>query len=337
MDEIKSLAVSNARKQGIAIMLNRIPAHVRHLDRRISRSEALCHAFQNAQTRHATVFIAVFEKQLHANTDPQHRFSGGYHLSQRLIQATGLQIGHARFCCANAGENHPIGRYDTCGISRDFGSNAYMCQSPLDGGEVAGLVVDDGDAHLRRLSPAVVGASEAACTITHPSGQSATMPDAAHPNRRISVVASCWLVHGALLALLGLLLPFMAEMIRSEDWAESMRLLGADDVIAPTRSTLSAIVPFVGWLIGVGLPCILIGAAALRWGIRVAWPLQALAVAHVILVPWSTWALHRHLGDLTSATASTVIGEIITILATEAVLIVAIVIVERARRVTQIK
>ena len=160
------------------------------------------------------------------------------------------------------------------------------------------------------------------------------MPVALHSSRPITVVASCWLVHGALLMVLGLLLPPMAEMIRSEDWAESMRLLGAEDVIAPTRSTLFAIVPFFGWLIAVGVPCVIIGAAALRWSARVAWPLHVLAAAHVILVPWSTWALHRHLGDLTSASAGTVIGEIVTILATEATLVVAIVMVERARRAT---
>lgn len=80
-----------------------------------------------------------------------------------------------------------------------------------------------------------------------------------------------------------------------------------------------------------------IGAAAIRWQIRVAWPLHALAAAHLILVPWSSWVLHRHLGDLTSASAGTVIGEIVTIVATEATLVVAIVMVERARRAAQIK
>jgi hypothetical protein len=152
------------------------------------------------------------------------------------------------------------------------------------------------------------------------------------PGRPLVAIGTCWLVHGALIGSLGLLLPLMAGMVEQEDWAESMRLLGAGELIPPMRSLLAALAPVAGWLIALSIPCAGIGLAARRWGVALAWPLHGLAGIHLLLVPWSSWALHRHLGDLPGMGLGPIIGEIATVMITEIVLALAIVRVERARR-----
>jgi hypothetical protein len=154
------------------------------------------------------------------------------------------------------------------------------------------------------------------------------------PGARVSLrpIACCWLAHGGLIAVFAALLPAMGQMTGSEDWAESMAALGAGELIVPMRTVMAVLEPWTGWLIGLGTCCILMGLAALRWRSRVAWGLHALAGLHLVLLPLSTWSLHRQLGDLAGAGIATRLGEALAVLATAAVLIYAIVIVERARR-----
>lgn len=157
----------------------------------------------------------------------------------------------------------------------------------------------------------------------------------ASPQNPLATIATCWLVHGILITLCGLLLPLMSDIIQQGDWAESMRLMGADELIDPARALTTALAPTAVWLIALGIPCIGVGITARCWPLRAVWGLHILAIIHLLLVPWSSWALHRRLGDLTGAGIGTLLGEILTVLATEATLVIAIVVVERARRASK--
>jgi hypothetical protein len=148
----------------------------------------------------------------------------------------------------------------------------------------------------------------------------------------ITAVAWCWIVHGSLLVMNGILVPLMSDLVRQEDWAESMRMLGAGALVDQTRALCAALEPLAWLMVLAGTVPAIIGAVALRLGTRCAWLLHLLAAIHLVLIPWASWRMHSLLLGGSPTGASAILGEALAIILTEAIVVAAIVVVERARR-----
>lgn len=101
-----------------------------------------------------------------------------------------------------------------------------------------------------------------------------------------------WCVHGGLIAFIAVTLPAGAATAASPEWAEMMRMVGAGDMIAPTRDLLAVTAGWWPWLLG--LAVISAGAGVLGWMRPAAarWPYHAAAIAHLVLAVPATIRTH---------------------------------------------
>jgi|GEM_PF-4430473 len=84
------------------------------------------------------------------------------------------------------------------------------------------------------------------------------------------------------------------------------------------------------WLLAVGVFSGFVAGVALWRPAWARWPLQICAAVHLILVPWAAWTSHAALAEALPAFGTIgMLMEVVTVLATEAGLVVAMVATQR--------
>ncbi|GDY11419.1 hypothetical protein LBMAG53_02960 [Planctomycetota bacterium] len=99
-----------------------------------------------------------------------------------------------------------------------------------------------------------------------------------------------WLIHGALLLALAGTLTQAVQQTQTEEWAEAMLQAGLANLIQPVRTVAEALDEYLLAIAVTGVICTL--GAVLSWSGRRRWPLQAVASAHLALLPLATWWGH---------------------------------------------
>src|SRR5215813_4653464 len=135
--------------------VERVPAHMRNLQRRIGWLDAVDFAGDPAKARRHLIFSPALSHQLHSNANSKKRFSI---LSYTLFK----RVDHSRDCvetspaigkCADAGQHHTVGTHNRIRIVRHENwllVSIFTC-SPFEGlgsrMQIAGAIVNDGNAH----------------------------------------------------------------------------------------------------------------------------------------------------------------------------------------------
>jgi hypothetical protein len=127
---------------------------------------------------------------------------------------------------------------------------------------------------------------------------------------------------------MALLLPVSAAQVQSEDWAEAMAMLGFGDLVAPAQTLIPAMADQAWVLAATGIACVLAGVAAFLKGWR--WPLQAVAVAHLVLLPLGTWWSHRLTATVLPLGWGEVLGEAVVLALSLAAVVASLRIIHRA-------
>ncbi len=148
-------------------------------------------------------------------------------------------------------------------------------------------------------------------------------------------VAWAWLVHGILVVVLALMLEPMADQVQSEAWADAMSLLGAGTFIPPLQAVMPPLAALAPLVAGVGAACVMAAVVAFRWGLR--WPLQTVAVAHLVLPPLATWWTRRQVEAVWPATTGELVAEWVTTVLCLVPVVVGMVVIHRARPATSAK
>src|SRR5262245_26314837 len=138
-------------------LVQRVPPHVRNLQRRIARHDAVDLAGDPAEAGRDFIFAAALCHQLHADADAEKRPAVAAHgFLQRLDHPVDrIQAAATIREGADARQDHAVGATHRVGIARhhDRLVAAGLAHRPLErlGGrvQVAGAVVHDGDAHAR--------------------------------------------------------------------------------------------------------------------------------------------------------------------------------------------
>jgi len=141
-------------------------------------------------------------------------------------------------------------------------------------------------------------------------------------------VAWAWVVHGGLLTALAALLPVAAAQVESEDWAEAMGMLGGGSLVAPAQTLMPAMADQAWILAAIGIACVAAGLAAFQRGWR--WPLQAVAAAHLVLLPLGTWWSHRLTASVMPLGWGDVAGEFVVLVLSLAAVVASLRIIHRA-------
>ena len=97
-------------------------------------------AAHQAQAWVFAVFKAAVKKQLHAQTDPQKGFAGGF-LPQHRNKTGGVQLGFGVGKGADTGQNDPVGGAQTVGLSGNFCREPQGFQAGAQGEEVSHAVI----------------------------------------------------------------------------------------------------------------------------------------------------------------------------------------------------
>lgn len=153
---------------------------------------------------------------------------------------------------------------------------------------------------------------------------------AASSRRPLGLLALTWMVHGVLVLLMAALAAPLLTQTRQQAWLEAMELLGAWPLVEPIQRALALLLAGRSALAIVGALSLLVGmftAVTPHWA---RWPLHICAAAHLVLVPWAAWVSHAALSDLMPGILGWTL-EIVTVLAAEAGLVVAMVATERVR------
>ena len=135
--------------------VERVPAHVRNLQARIGRRDAVDLARDPAEPLDHLVFAAALGHQLHADADAEERPAARAHaLVERVHHAAdGVEAAPAIREGADAGQHHAVGAGDLVGIARhhDRLRRAHFARGALERlgrrMQIARSVVDDGDGH----------------------------------------------------------------------------------------------------------------------------------------------------------------------------------------------
>ena len=92
------------------------------------------------------VLVAGLEQELEPEADPEEGPAGGKPGGDRLGEAMAVEASHRRFRRADAGHDERIGAAECLAVAadRDIGTDGR--ERLVDADEVAGAVVDDGDA-----------------------------------------------------------------------------------------------------------------------------------------------------------------------------------------------
>ncbi len=154
---------------------------------------------------------------------------------------------------------------------------------------------------------------------------------AASARATVRLLAAVWCMHGGIMLFIAALAGPLQAQTEQEVWLEAMDLLHASWLIEPTQKSLALVLAGRTILVAVGIFSLVVGMLTWRWPQWARWPLHACAVAHLIMVPWAAWVAH----DAVAAIVPGVMGlvaEVLTVLATEAGLVVAMVATERLHR-----
>src|SRR5215813_9235660 len=138
-------------------LVQRVPPHMRNLQRRIARHDAVDLAGDPAEARRDFIFAAALRHQLHADADAEKRPAVAAHgFLQRLDHPVDrIQPAAAIREGADARQDHAVGTAHRVGIARhhDRLVAAGLAHRPLERFcrrvQVAGAIVHDGDAHAR--------------------------------------------------------------------------------------------------------------------------------------------------------------------------------------------
>lgn len=157
-----------------------------------------------------------------------------------------------------------------------------------------------------------------------------TLASPVNPRSPFLPLTAIWVAHGVALLIGSLLVGFMASQVHSDPWLEMMEIMGAWSLVKPMQAAVVAMVDLRLAIALTGLGSVCAGLIAMKpaWA---RWPLHLCAAAHLVLVPWASWILHRSLGEV-AAHPMTMATEILTVLMAEAGCIIAIIAVERIHR-----
>ena len=144
----------------------------------------------------------------------------------------------------------------------------------------------------------------------------------------LSPFAWTWIGHGGLLLLLAGMLPVLVAQVSEPEWAEAMRMLDADRLVAPIRALAPEFSAQAPGCALVGGLCLVLAGWTLAT--RQRWPLHLLAAAHLVLVPLATWWGHRLAERTGLGSLGNTISELVLMLATQALLLWSMRKVQRA-------
>jgi len=153
---------------------------------------------------------------------------------------------------------------------------------------------------------------------------------AASPRHPLGLLAITWMVHGVLLLFMAVLAAPLVRQTQQDMWLESMQLLGAWALVEPIQRALTVVLASRSALAIVGAFSLLVGILAMARPFWARWPLHGCAAVHLVLVPWAAWVSHAALSDLMPGMFGTAL-EILTVVAAEAGLVIAMVATERLR------
>ena len=146
MHEVELVPRGDAFEERVAAHdADRVPPHVRHLERRVREGETT-HLPRDEAERDLVVFLRAIEGKLQAEADPEHGRPAGHRFRQRTVQVPGPQAAHRATGRAHAGEDDAFRSPHPLGVIRDLGAYAHLRARPLDAAQIAGVVVDD-DGH----------------------------------------------------------------------------------------------------------------------------------------------------------------------------------------------
>ena len=128
-----------------------VPAHVGDLGARVAGAEAPHAAREETQQADAAILLGRLEEDLGAEADAEEGGAGGDGLADGAVESRDPQGPHGAAGGADAGEEHPLGGAEARGVGGDLANRAERLERELDAGEVAGLVVDDGDHGTARV------------------------------------------------------------------------------------------------------------------------------------------------------------------------------------------
>src|SRR6185312_10919026 len=161
MDKIGMQSIRTKRdilKQRMHLyQIQRVPAHVRNFQFRISRRYAVDFAGNPAEARGCLIFAPPLGHQLHTDADSEKRLSlFSYALLERINHAwDGIKAAPAIGKCTHTRQHDPLGARDGVGIAGDEDRLLVSALTrgtfkSLGGGvEIARTIIDNGNAHPR--------------------------------------------------------------------------------------------------------------------------------------------------------------------------------------------
>jgi hypothetical protein len=155
---------------------------------------------------------------------------------------------------------------------------------------------------------------------------SSKTPAPSHPLKPLII---SWLVHGLLLLVAAGMFGVMRQQVHSAEWIELMDMFGFARLIPLVQHAVDAISSWRGWIAVVGLGSSLVAAWSWWRPQWARWPLHVCAGIHLVLVPISAWYGHGMMGEEANGIGSIVV-EVLSVIAVEVSLVIAIVAVERA-------